>query len=349
MISYIVRRLVLLPVVMLLVTLILFFLIMQLPIQQRVSVYMPSTSAAVGLDPEKSAELVENVIEKHGLREPFMVQYVNWLRNLVRGEWGYSPSWQQPVFEGLIQRVPATVELAIATMVPAVTLALVLGSLAARYHHRWPDHLIQSAAFVAWAFPSFILALILMNVFYAWLGWFPPERLSVGVRISLSPEDFHEYTGMYTVDALLNGNWTVLWDAVRHLVLPSVTLALAQWALFSRVMRASMLDVLSRDYITTARAKGLRERTVFNLHARRNAILPLISTGGVAVSLLLTGVVVVETVFNINGIGRAAAGSIMYSDIPVAVGFAVFSCTVTVLASLVADILYVFADPRIRL
>jgi len=348
MITYIIRRLLLLPLIMVLVTLILFFLIMQLPVEQRVSVYLPSSSAAATLDPEESARLVQNTIEKYGLDEPFIIQYANWLRNLVSGEWGYSPTWRQPVFEGLMQRVPATAELAITAMVPAVILALVLGSLAARYRNRWPDHVIQSAAFVAWAFPAFILGLMLMNVFYAWLGWFPPERLSIGVSISLTPETFRSYTGMYTVDALLNRNWTVLRDAARHLVLPALTLALAQWALLSRVMRSAMVDVLAEDYITTARAKGLPERRIFGLHARRNAILPVISTGGVAVSLLLTGVVVIETVFNFNGIGRAAAESIVYTDIPVAVGFAVFSCTVTVMASLAVDVLYVVFDPRIR-
>jgi ABC-type dipeptide/oligopeptide/nickel transport system permease component len=349
MISYIIRRLMILPIIMFLVTLIIFFLIMQLPIQQRMQIYVPPTSASVLLDPEKMARLVENTIEKYGLDKPFPVQYINWLRNLAKGQWGYSPTWNQSVLKGLLQRAPATAELALAAMIPSVILALALGGLAARHHNHRLDYIVRAAAFVSWAFPSFILALLLVNVFYARLDWFPPLRLSTWASSLVHSDEFRTYTDMYTVDALLNGNLRILWDAVWHLVLPGVTLAATQWALLTRIMRSSMLEVLSQDYITTARAKGVHERRVINLHARRNALLPVISTGGVAVSLLLTWVVVIETVFSLNGIGRAAAEAIVFADIPVAVGFAVFSCTVTVLASLSADILYAFVDPRVRL
>jgi peptide/nickel transport system permease protein len=348
-IQYIFRRLLILPIIMFLVTLILFFLIIQLPIEQRVQIYVPPTSASVLLNPEKMARLVENTIEKYGLDEPFLVQYANWLRNLIRGHWGYSPTWRQPVLEGLLQRAPATAELALAAVVPSVILALSLGSLAARHYNRLPDQIVRTAAFVGWAFPSFILGLILINVFYAWLGWFPPLRLSAWASPLVHSEEFRNYTGMCTVDALLNGNLSVFWDAVRHLVLPGFTLAGAHWALLTRIMRSSLLEVLSQDYITTARAKGVHEQRVINVHARRNAVLPVISTGGVVISLLITGVVVVEVVFNLNGVGRSTAEAIRWADIPVAVGFALFTCTVTVLASLIADILYAVVDPRVRL
>ena len=349
MIQYVLRRLLVLPLVMFLVTLILFLLIMQLPLEQRVQVYMPASRPATLLNPEAMARLIENTVEKYGLDRPFPVQYANWLRNLISGQWGYSPTWQQPVLEGLLQRAPATAELVLAAMVPSVFLALALGSLAARHHNRLPDHVVRAAAFAGWAFPSFILGLMLMNVFYAWLGWFPPERLSMWATRLVRSEDFRAYTGMHTVDALLNGNLRVFWDAIRHLVLPGVTVAAAQWALLTRIMRSSLLGELRQDYITTARAKGVGEPTVVNLHARRNAVLPVISTGGVAVSLLISGVVVIESVFSLNGIGRAAAEAIMQTDIPVAVGFAILTCAVTVLASLVADILYAFVDSRVRL
>jgi len=349
MIQYVLRRLLILPIIMFLVTLILFFLVMQLPLEQRVQVYMPASRPSLLLDPEEKARLVENVVEKYGLDRPFPVQYVNWLRNLVRGQWGYSPTWQQPVLEGLLQRAPATAELLLTAMIPSVILALALGSLAARRYNRLADHVVRVAAFVGWAFPSFILGLILMNVLYAWLGWFPPERLSTWASTLVHSEGFHVYTGMYTVDALLNGNLRLFWDAIRHLVLPGVTVAAAQWALLTRIMRSSLLEALRQDYITTARAKGVGEPRVVNLHARHNAVLPVISAGGVSVSLLISGVVVIEAVFSLNGIGHAAAEAIQQTDIPVAVGFAILTCTVTVMASLVADILYAFVDPRVRL
>jgi len=347
LIPYVLRRLLVIPVIILLVTLILFSLLWQLPIELRARIYVPHTNRF--LLPDEEAALVERAIRIHGLDKPWPVQYANWLRLLVTGNWGYSPVWQQPVLEGLLQRVPATAELLLVSMVPCVALALALGSLAARYRARFPDHLIRATAFVSWAFPSFILGLILMNVFYAWLGWFPPGRLSVSASAILHSEQFHTYTGMYTVDALLNLDPRMFWDALRHLFLPALSLGLAEWALLTRIMRSSMLDVLRQDFVTTARSKGVPEGRVFGLHVRKNALLPVISTGGTAVSMLMGGVVVIESVFNINGVGRAAADAMLGADIPVAVGFSIFTCGVTVLASLAADMLYAFADPRVRL
>lgn len=347
MAKYILRRLLTLPLVMFIVTLILFLIILQLPVDRRAQVYVPSFNPHI--TSEEYERLVEHTIERYGLNKPFYIQYVNWMRSLVQGQWGYSPTWRQPVLEGLRQHAPATIELALFAMIPSVILALALGGLAAKNQNRLPDYIVRAFAFVGWAFPSFILGLILMNIFYAWLYWFPPERLSVWASFIVNSDEFRAYTGMHTVDALLNGNPRLCWDAVRHLILPGLTLAAVQWALLVRIMRASLLEVLKQDYITTARAKGLRERNVVNLHAGRNAVLPVISTAGVATSMLLSGVVVIEVVFHFNGVGRWAIQAILQSDIPVAVGFALFSCMVTVLASLVADILYAVVDPRVRL
>ncbi len=234
-------------------------------------------------------------------------------------------------------------------MIPSIILAIVLGSVSARRSSRIPDHLVRAAAFVAWAFPPFVLALMLMNLLYAWLDWFPPERMSIWAASIVKGEGFHTYTGLLTLDALLNGRQDIFLDAIRHLVLPAFTLALAEWALLTRIMRSSLLEVMRQDYITTARAKGVRERDVLNHHARRNALLPLISAGGVATSTLITSLVVIEVIFNFNGIGRWAVRAFLSSEIPATVGFAVFSCVATVLASVIADILYAVVDPRIRL
>jgi peptide/nickel transport system permease protein len=347
LIRYILRRLLILPLILFLITLILFFLMWQLPLEMRAAVYVPHTNKF--LLPDEERELVEGTIERHGLDKPFPVQYVRWLRHLVTGQWGYSPTWQQPVLEGLLQRAPATAELAITAMVPSVILAVIIGSVASKHGNRFPDHFVRAATFVGWALPSFILGLMLMNVFYAWLDWFPPMRLSIWAGTIVHSEKFRSYTGMYTVDALLNLELRVFWDAVRHLVLPAVSLALAEWALLTRIMRSSMLEALRQDFITTARGKGVPERRVVNLHARRNALLPVISAGGVATSLLMSGIVVIESVFSINGIGSASAEAMLQADIPVALGFTIFTCMVTVVASLIADLLYAFVDPRVRL
>jgi peptide/nickel transport system permease protein len=347
LLKYIVRRLLILPVIMFLVSVILFLLVLQLPVEQRVTIYLPTVNPH--LTAEEYEELVQEIIERRGLNDPLPIQYVRWLESLIEGGWGYSPTWRQTVLEGLRQRAPATLELTLYAMVPSIVLAVAIGSLSARCRNRLPDHLVRGATFVAWAFPPFILALILMNVFYAWLGWFPPERASVWATPIINSSQFQTYTGLLTVDALLNARTDIFWDALRHLALPALTLALAEWALLTRIMRSSLLDVLRQDYVTTARAKGVPEKQVINFHARRNALLPLVSAGGVMTSMLISGVVVVEVVFNFNGVGRWAIRAIMETDIPVAVGFAVFSCSVVVLASLVADILYALLDPRIRL
>jgi peptide/nickel transport system permease protein len=188
-----------------------------------------------------------------------------------------------------------------------------------------------------------------MNILYAWMGWFPPERLSIWAVPVVQAETFTTYTGMYTVDALINGNWEIFVDALRHLVLPGLTLSIVAWALFTRVMRDSLLEELHRDYITTARAKGLREGRIIRVHARHNAILPVISTTGTAMSVFLGTIVVAETLFSFNGIGRWAAMAIIFSDVPAAVGFTLFTAIAVVLSSLAADVLYAIVDPRVRL
>ena len=300
------------------------------------------------MTPEEIAEVIQRNIERYGLDEPFPIQYGNWLGNILTGDWGYSPAWRQPVLEGLLQRTPASIELALAAMIPSVILALYLGGQAAKHYRRPSDQAIRMLTFVGWAFPSFILALILLNVFYAWLKWFPPERLSLWATHFVEGDSYQAYTGLVTVDALLNRNFELFLDAIRHLILPAFTLALAQWALLTRIMRSSLLQVLREDYITTARAKGLSEHRVINRHARLNAILPVISTGTVIVSFLISGVIVVEAIFNYEGVGYAAVQAILSADVPAVIGFTLFSCIVTVVASLIADLLYGFIDPRTR-
>lgn len=347
MVKYVLRRLVALPIVTFIVTSLLFLNVARLPLEQRAQIYMPSGRAMKTAEEER--HVLEVVAEKYGLNDPLPVQYVRWLRNLVRGEWGYSPTWRQPVMEGLKKRVPATLELTLFALLPSLALALSLGPLAARRHRRLPDHLVRTLAFVGWAFPSFILGLLLMNVLYAWMGWFPPERISAWASPLLNDAGYRTYTGLYTVDALLNGRGRLFLDALRHLVLPGLTLSALVWALLTRISRAATLEVLSQEYIHTALAKGLHRRYVMARHVRPNALLPVISTAGVAMSTLLSSVVVVEVLFNFDGVGRWAVRAIQNYDVAVTTAFALFSCAVTIVTSLIADVLYGVVDPRVRI
>jgi peptide/nickel transport system permease protein len=332
---------------MLLITSLIFLLLLQLPAERRAEVYIPSVNPH--LTEAQYAELVQTTIERYGLNEPFYVQYSNWLRNLLSGNWGFSQTWKQPVLEGLLNRLPASIELGIFAMIPSIFLAFVFGRLAANKNKRFSDYAVRMTAFVGWATPNFIFGLIFMTVFYAWLDWFPAERMSMSVSLLVKSDEFRSYTGFLIIDGLLNGNYPVTWDAIRHLMLPGTTLAVFQWALFVRIMRSSLLEEFKQDYITTARSKGLSERLILQIHATRNAVLPLISSAGVATSMLFGNVIVVEVLFGFNGIGRWAIRAIQRFDAPAAVGFVLLSSALSLLASLGTDILYAIADPRVAI
>ena len=186
-------------------------------------------------------------------------------------------------------------------------------------------------------------------IFYARLGWFPPERLSQWAsRIVTSPE-FTRYTQMNTVDALLNLRFDIFLDSLRHLVLPVVTLSVISWAFLLRVTRSSMLDTLRQDYMTTARSKGLAERNVIRRHAVPNALIPVITVGGLTLIGLFNGVVITETVFNWPGMGKFLAEAALSLDVVSVLGITLFSSFILVFGNLVVDVLYGVVDPRIRL
>jgi peptide/nickel transport system permease protein len=204
-------------------------------------------------------------------------------------------------------------------------------------------------ALVGWSFPTFVFALLVLMIFYAKLGWFPPGRLSDwATRAVMSPE-FHRYTKMNTFDALLNLRLDVFWDAMRHLVLPVITLCYIQWAMLLRLTRSSMLEALGQDFMTTARAKGLSERVVTNRHALPNALIPVVTVGGMTAVGLISGVVIVETVFNYPGMGSAAAAAAQSLDLLTVVSFTLFTAILLIVANLLIDITYAFLDPRVRL
>lgn len=347
MLNYILRRLLILPVIMFLITAILFLLLLQLPPERRAEVYIPSVNPH--LSEAQYEELVQVTIERYGLNEPFYVQYWSWIKNLFQGDWGFSPTWRQPVLEGLLRRLPASIELGIFGMIPSLLFAFIFGRLAAKKHNRFSDYAVRTTAFIGWATPNFIFGLLFMTVFYAWLNWFPAERMSTSVSLIVNSDSFRSYTGFLILDGIMNGNYPIAWDAIRHLMLPGLTLAVFQWALFVRIMRASLLEELQQDYITTARSKGLSERLIMQVHATRNALLPVISSAGVAISMLFGNVIVVEVLFSFNGIGRWAIESIQRFDAPVAIGFILLSSMISLLASLGTDILFAIVDPRVTI
>jgi peptide/nickel transport system permease protein len=235
------------------------------------------------------------------------------------------------------------------SIVPLIGLSIWMGVVAAVNHNKLTDQILRIFAISGWSIPTFVFGLLVLMIFYAKLGWFPPGRLSDWAQqIVLSPA-FHRYTNMNTVDALLNLRFDVFLDALRHLILPVVTLSVISWAFLLRVTRSSMLDTLRQDYMTTARAKGLAEKTVIRRHAVPNGLIPVITVGGLTLVGLLNGVVITETVFNYPGMGSFMADAALSLDVVSVLGVTLFSSFILVFGNLLVDVLYGVVDPRIRL
>lgn len=267
--------------------------------------------------------VIEAYRARLGVDQPVPVQYVRWISAAAKGDLGVSFSTTRPVAEMIIERLPATLELMGASFLLAALLAFALGVFSAARQYSWFDHLGTGLSFVGIAMPVFWFALILQLVFGVWLGWLP-------------------VAGTETVGA------TSLGDHLRHLVLPATVLSFRYVAGWSRYLRSSMLGALRTDYVRTARAKGLAERSVVGGHALRNAMIPVISVMALNLSGLFSGAVITETIFAWPGIGRMFVQAMFSRDYPLLMGILLLGSTMVVVFNLVADILYGVLDPRIR-
>ena len=338
---FIARRLLLLPLVGIGVTLLIFSLLQLLSPEQRAALYVTDPRQLLALD---------SIIRTHGLDKPVTVQYVQWLWRVVRGDLGWSETAKMTVARAITTFFPATLELTLYTFVPIIALGIWLGTKSAVHKDKIIDHFSRLFAIGGQSFPTFVWGLLLLMVFYGALRLFPPGRLSLEANLYvLDPEMFRPYTRLLTVDALLNGQVWIFLDALRHLALPVITLSLVSCATLVRVTRSSMLETLRQDYVRTARAKGLEEPKVINKHARKNAMIPVITLSALLFVGLLNGVVITETIYNYPGIGRWGAGAALQLDAAAVAGFALFSALLLVLGNLTADVLYAWIDPRIRL
>jgi ABC-type dipeptide/oligopeptide/nickel transport system permease component len=342
MLNYIFRRLLMLPVVLIGITLVIFLMIHSLGPWARLATYLPSPDA------EKRVNL-EAMVKKYHLDDPPAKMYLRWLGNLAHGNLGWSQSSHMPVAEAIRTRFTATLELALFAVVPVILGGIMLGVLSAKHHNQPLDHATRIFAIVGWSLPDFVFGLIVLMIGYGLLGWFPPGRLSTWVDLEIIKGSFKPFTGLYVLDSILNGRWDVFVDTLRHIIGPVITLAYLWWAFILRVTRSTMLEVMNQDYIRTARAKGLPEKTVVNKHALRNTLIPVTTLSGIMLLGLLGGVVIVETVFNFPGLGLLIATSATRLDVPTVVGVVVFYATLLVLINLAVDILYSVIDPRVRL
>lgn len=342
MLTYIARRLLFLPLVLFGVTVFVFIAMSFLSPYQLVSSYIKSPE-------ELKNQSLDDLVKKYRLDDPAYVKYFRWLGNVLRGNLGYSRSANMYVAEAIKARFPATLELTLFAVIPVVLGGIWLGSLAAMHHNKPIDHVTRVFAIIGWSLPSFVFGIVLLMYFYGVLGWFPPGRLSTWADQIVLSSSFVRYTGMNTVDAILNGEWRVFWDAVRHLVAPTISLAYLWWAFILRITRSSMLDVFNKDYVRTARAKGLAENLVIRRHVRRNALIPVATVAGLMVLGMLGGLTITETVFDYKGLGLLTATAAQQLDYTCVVGTTLFYGLILVVINLVVDIMYAMIDPRVRL
>jgi peptide/nickel transport system permease protein len=304
---------------------------------------VPSDPARLIAGPRAGPEAVAVVRHDYGLDRPVPEQYLRYVGGLLRGDLGRSFSSKRPVADDLRAFLPATIELGTAALLLALLVGVPVGIIAAVRRNSGVDYAGRGIAILGLSLPPFWIGLLAQLVFYSGLTLLP-----IGGRLSQDIAAPTTITGMYTVDSLLAGQGRTFVDALRHLILPAVVLSFGTMAVFVRLVRTMLLEVLAQDYVRTARAKGLAERGVVIGHALRNAMLPVLTIGALQLGLLLSGVLLIESIFSWPGIGRYTAQAIVSSDYNGIMGVTIVLAVIYLLINTAVDLLYVWLDPRIK-
>lgn len=289
-------------------------------------------------------EVIEEYRQKLGMDKPVYLQYFEYLANIIRGDFGISTRTSEPILKDIFRRFPATLELAFFGMIIAIIIGLGTGSLAATHSDTVLDHGIRVFNIGSFATPIFWLGLMLQIVFGVWLGLFP-----VAGRLSpIAGAFFTPITKFYIVDSIIKGDLGLLINALKHIAMPAFTLGLILSGLIGRMSRSSMLEVIDKDYVTTARSKGLTERKVNYKHALRNALIPIVTVMGLQFALLMAGAILTETTFSWPGIARYLLRSIDARDYNAIQGTVVWIAILISTVNLIVDIVYAQLDPKVR-
>jgi peptide/nickel transport system permease protein len=332
MVPYITRRIFLLVYVLLGISLTI-FLLMRL---------IPGDPALVMLGERATAERIAEVRRALGIDQPLAVQYFIYLKHILTGNLGRSIHTNSRVAEELLQRFPATIELSLAAICLASVIGILAGIVSATRQYSVLDSSVMFLSLAGISMPIFWLGLMMIWTFAVLLGWFPPSG-RLDVRIFLD-----SLTGFYLLDSLLMRHWEAFWNALWHLALPSLTLATVPLAVIARMTRSSLLEVLRQEYIMTARSKGLHEWMVVTRHALRNALIPILTIGGLQFGLLLGGAILTETIFSWPGLGRLLYNAVLARDYPMVQGGTLLIAATFSVINLVVDVLYALANPKIR-
>jgi peptide/nickel transport system permease protein len=304
---------------------------------------VPTDPARLIAGPRAGPEAVAVVRRDYGLDRPAVEQYVRYMAGLLSGDLGRSFTTKRPVTQDLRAFFPATVELTLAALLFALLLGLPIGVIAAVRRNSALDYAGRSWAIFGLSLPPFWVGLLAQLIFYSGLTLLP-----VGSRLSQDVPAPPALTGLYTVDSLLTGQWATFVDALRHLIMPAVVLGFSTTAVFVRLVRTTLLEVLGHDYVRTARAKGLHERSVMLRHALRNALLPILTFGGLQLGLLLSGTLLVESIFTWPGIGRYSTQAIVGADYNGIMGVTIMIALIYLLVNTIVDLLYAWLDPRLH-
>jgi peptide/nickel transport system permease protein len=302
----------------------------------------PGDPATLLLSDEASPEDIADARRRWGLDQPIYVQYLRFLANIAAGDLGMSFRYADPVIGLIGERLPATIELALASMLIAIVVGVPLGVWAGAKPNSWADNLGSVFGFFGISMPSFWLGIMLILIISGYFNWLPSSgRSTYGIAQGFE-------TGFYITHSLLVGNITATWDGIRYIIMPAIALGTGMMGLVMRVTRSSVLEIMSEDYVRTARAKGLGENSVLWRHVLRNALVPVITVVGLELGTLLSGSIIVETVFAWPGSGSLLISAIQSRDYPLITGTVLTYTIAFVIINFVIDVLYAVIDPRIR-
>lgn len=303
----------------------------------------PGDPASLAAGPDANREMVEVVRKEFGLDKPLIVQYVNYIGGLFRGDLGRSIRTRRPVVDDLVRFFPATLELTVFSLLIAVVVGIPAGVMCAVYRDRFPDHTARVFSVSGLAMPMFWSALMLQLLLALKF-----DILPVGGRIDMLTESPPKITHLYIIDSLVTGRWSTLMDAAKHMLMPAVVLCFPALASIIRVNRADMIEVLNKDYITNARAQGISTFRIIAQYALKNAMIPTMTMIGLRYGWMLGGTILVETVFDWPGIGLYAVQSAVSSDFQPIMGATLLIGLNFMVANLWVDLIYGFLDPRVR-
>lgn len=307
---------------------------------------IPSDPAAQWVGQRATIEQIKAARAELGLDKPLYIQFARYLQNLVKGNLGYSLKTHQPVMNELKTYIPATLELVLISTIAAVFIGLPLGVISAKRKDQLIDHICRFFSVGAVSLPTFWVGIFLQLVFYRWLGILPMgDQLSMNVRLMY---DIPKITGFITFDSLITGNFVIFKDAILHLILPGITIAMYPIGLVARMTRSALLEILNEDYIRAARAYGLPERMVLWSYALKNSLGPTVTVVTLSIGYTLVNTFLVESIFSWPGIGNYVATAVVSLDYPAIIGVTIFSACSYVILNLIADII-IALDPRVRI